>query len=69
MIYIIIISLTILIIIWLSIKKVENFGIPLIDPYSVYLHADISKREDIWKLAHTKKLYYYDNIVPYHFKE
>lgn len=69
MTYIIIILLLILLISLSLNYKTENFAIPIIDPYSLYLHADTTRREDIWNEAHTRKLYYYDNIVPYHFKE
>jgi hypothetical protein len=69
MTYLIIILLIILIILLSINYKRENFAIPCIDPYSLYLHADATRREEIWQLAHKKKLYYYDNIVPQHFKE
>ena len=64
--YIIIIIL-IIILFYLYSNKIENFEIPLIDPYSLYLHQDITQREKTWNLAHNKKLYYYDNVVPYDF--
>lgn len=67
--YIIIILIVILLFAVLNSYKRENFAIPVIDPYSLILHADATRREDVWNEAHTHKLYYYDNIVPYHFKE
>ena len=72
MIYIIIIAL-ILLIIYLSTYNVENFElqlqIPLVDDYSLKLHDEITKREETWRLAHNKKLYYYDYVEPQHFKD
>ncbi len=68
MIYIIIIVL-VLLIIYLTRYNVENFEIPFTDPYSLYLHADTTRREEIWNLAHTNKLYYYYHEVPHRFTE
>ena len=41
----------------------------IVDPYSLYLHDDISNREDWWHHTHTKNMYYYHNMVPIHYKE
>lgn len=68
MTYIIILLLILILLLSINYRR-ENFGIPCIDPYSLYLHANITRREDIWQNAHKKKLYYYDNVVPYHFTE
>ena len=68
--YIIIVILVIIMLVtYFKYIKVEHFDIPLINPYSLYLHQDITQREDTWNLAHAKKLYYYDNVVPYRFKD
>ena len=48
-------------------KFVTNLSI--VDPYSLYLHDDISNREDWWHHIHTKNMYYYHNMVPIHYKE
>ena len=48
----------------------ENFvNLSIVDPYSLYLHADISDKEDWWHHTHTKNMYYYHNMVPIHYKE
>lgn len=49
----------------------ENFvtNLSIVDPYSLYLHDDISNREDWWHRTHTKNMYYYHNMVPIHYKE
>jgi tetrahydromethanopterin S-methyltransferase subunit E len=52
--HIIIIGLLLVILFVLLNKKVEHFDIPLIDPYSVYLHADTTRRESIWREDHKK---------------
>ncbi len=67
--YIIIIILIIVLVAICFKNKKEHFDIPLIDPYSLYLHQDISLRENTWNMEHSKKLYYYDNVEPYHFKD
>ena len=67
--YIIIILILVIVVLMFSNDKVEKFEIPIINPYSLDLHADASLREDLWNFAHTRKLYYYDNVVPFHFKE
>lgn len=66
--YIIILVLAI-VLIYLTKYNVENFAIPIINPYSLYLHKDITRRAELWRLCHSKKLYYYDNVTPQHFKE
>jgi len=35
-----------------------------IDPNSTYLWEDISEKEDWWNKTHSKKLYYYADMVP-----
>ena len=71
--FIIIILLIILLVILImnnaNENNVENFGIPYIDPYSLCLHADTTRREEVWNLAHSQKLYYYDGVEPQHLKE
>ena len=41
----------------------------IVNPYSLYLHADIMKKADWWNATHRRKLYYYHNMVPQHYKE
>jgi hypothetical protein len=67
MIYII--AFILLLIIYYYKYKVEKFAIPYIDPYSLYLHADITKKEETWRRQHRRKLYYYDDIIPQRFKD
>jgi hypothetical protein len=49
---IILIFILLLTYIWICKKEVEGFAIPIIDPYSLYLHADATRREELWRLAH-----------------
>ena len=69
MTYIIIITIFVLLAILMLLPRKETFAIPIIDPYSLFLHADATRREEIWRLAHTKKLYYYTNAVEEKWKE
>lgn len=41
----------------------------IVDPYSLYLHQDIMTKADWWNATHRRKLYYYHNMVPQHYKE
>ena len=41
----------------------------IIDPYSLYLFADASKKEDWWNDTHARKLYYYRDYVMQTYKE
>jgi hypothetical protein len=50
--HIIIIGLLLVILFVLLNKRVENFDIPLIDPYSLALHDDASRRAHIWRKSH-----------------
>jgi hypothetical protein len=44
----------------------ESFvsNLTIIDPYSVYLFADTSKKEEWWNDTHARELYYYRDYVP-----
>ena len=44
-------------------------NLTIIDPYSIYLHRDISKKEDWWNKTHARQLYYYRDYVPTIFQE
>lgn len=41
----------------------------IVNPFSLYLHDDIMKKADWWNATHRRKLYYYHNMVPQHYKE
>ena len=41
----------------------------IINPYSLYLFRDISRKEAWWNKTHGRKLYYYRDYVPQIFKE
>ncbi len=38
-------------------------NLSIVDPLPVYLHKDISEKEDLWHNTHSRKLYYYNNIT------
>ena len=68
----IIVVAVMLLLLWMlfsRVGQVEGFEIPLINPYSLYLHDDITRRERLWNRCHSKKLYYYANVEPQRFKE
>ena len=68
---IIIILLLLLLLIMFLKRSQENFAqhLTIVDPYSLYLHKDISEKEDWWNYDHNRKLYYYHNMVPQRYKE
>lgn len=69
---IIILLIFLIIVIMFLLKRHENFSgeyMSIVDPYSLYLWADISAREDLWNYDHTRKLYYYRDMVPQRYKE
>lgn len=49
----------------------ESFAtdLSIVDPFSLYLHKDISEKEDWWHKTHTRKFYYYHDMVPFHYRE
>lgn len=49
----------------------ESFvsNLSYIDPNCIYLHADISEKEDWWNKTHGRKLYYYHDYEPQYMKE
>jgi len=51
--------------------KPNNFikYLSIIDPYSLYLHKNISEKEDWWNKTHARKLYYYRDYIPQFYKE
>ena len=67
----ILIILPLLLLIIFLMKRREPFAqyLTIVDPYSIYLHKDISQKEDWWNYDHNRKLYYYDNMVPQRYKE
>ncbi len=47
-------------------NKKEYFNgayMSIVDPYSLYLHKDISAKADWWNYIHNRKLYYYRDYV------
>jgi hypothetical protein len=52
-------------------NKNESFvtDLSIVDPYSLFLHKDISDKEDWWHRTHTAKFYYYHDMVPIHYRE
>lgn len=71
-----IIILVILIVVGLLYKNQTEFfvtnlvsDLSYIDPNAPYLWEDISEKEDWWNKTHSKKLYYYADMVPQYMKE
>ena len=61
------ILIIILVILWYISNRSEPFAnnLTIIDPYSLYLFKDISRKEDWWNKTHGRKLYYYrDYTLP-----
>lgn len=56
--HIIIIGLLLIILFVLLSRNVEKFDIPLIDPYSLDLHKDATRRAHIWRKSHQNFLLY-----------
>ena len=56
-----IIIIAILIIAYISMCDRESFinNLSIVDPYSLYLHKDISEKEDWWNILHTKPTIYF----------
>lgn len=63
---ILIIIITILILIYLKSFKNETFVsyLSIVDPFSLYLHKNITEKEDWWNETHAKNFYYYQDYVP-----
>lgn len=70
MIFIILIILIILVFGVITFRR-ENFAsnLTIVDPYSLYLHQNIMEKADWWDQTHSRKLYYYHDMVPQHYKE
>ena len=68
---IIIIILIALLLVYLYITSIEPFGeyLSIVDPYSIPLWQDASRREDLWNHKNTWKLNYYRDLVPKTCKE
>lgn len=47
----------------------DKFYPTIVDPYSIFLHRNISEKEDQWNYGHSRKLYYYRDLVPQRYKE
>ncbi len=50
------------------IRQSYEYFCPLIsqvDPTSIFLHEDISRKEDWWEMTHAKKLYDYHDMPDY----
>ena len=69
---------TVLIILFLSYIIIYRYGsynekfvanLSIVDPFSLYLHNDISNKEDWWHKTHSNKFYYYRDMVPIYYKE
>ncbi|ARF10080.1 hypothetical protein Indivirus_12_8 [Indivirus ILV1] len=65
---IILLLLVILFLIIMAYSRIENFNendahLSIVDPYSLYLHKDISEKEDWWNYTNNRKLYYYRDYV------
>lgn len=57
--------LIILLVFLLGLQNKEGF----VDPYSLYLHDDIIKRQEIWREAHRKRFYWDNNTIDQHYRE
>jgi len=44
-------------------------NLSIVDPLPVYLHKNISEKEDWWHNTNSRKLYYYSDMIPQHYKE
>lgn len=63
---ILLIILIVLISILILYKNKETFPgsyMTIVDPYSLFLHKDISEKADWWNYLHNQKLYYYRDYV------
>ena len=51
----------ILIVVYVYMQYREPFvnNLSIVDPYSLYLHKDISEKEDYWGCIHTKQPIYF----------
>ena len=55
-------------------QRQESFCSPgeymsIVDPYSIPLWLNTSAKEDLWNYDHTRKFYYYRDMVPQKYKE
>lgn len=71
MILILSILIIMITVIYICLNKKDTFisNLSSIDPLPVYLHKTISDKEDYWHNTHSRKLYYYRDMIPQHYKE
>ena len=65
MFIVILTSIIIVVLFLLYIQPVEGFA----DPYSLTMHEEISRKEDLWNLMHSWELYYFQDQTPIYERE